>query len=347
MSKLFSLRFLIFASALIAFVFSFRMLSVKQSEKPAMSLVRSGSISANSALAVAFSSDGSVFLANQSRLRDGAHETTIGLWNSGTGERQQNLEAVEGVVGNIGMSFDNRFIGGVSTSRTRILWNVASGRIRQQWKYQPGAGSLVFHPHRPLWAFATFEETRFVDLVDYESGQLIHSLDHGRAAVHGISFSRDGLKLATGADDGAVRIWDVRSGELLERKQEHRHAVYRVAHSPSSEMLASGGWSWVAGTAQSEVFLWNTDSMLFNRIKPRISRIYDLTFSRDGRFLVIVGGMTKGELVVWDTSKAEQVWQGHARRPYWSVACSPTEDRLVAAGQEGEIEMWDFSGLRN
>jgi WD40 repeat protein len=347
MTKLFALRFSIFTTALIAFLVLLSLLSVSQSEKPGMRLVRSVSIPANNALAAAFSRDGSLFLANQSGLRLGKPETTIGLWNSGTGELQENLETVDGVVGTIAMSFDNRFIGGVATSRIRILWDVASGRIKQQWIYQPGAGSLVFHPYRPLWAFATFEETRFVDLVDYESGQLIHSLDHGRAAVHGISFSRDGLKLATGADDGAVRIWDVRSGELLERKQQHRHAVYRVAYSSFSEMLASGGWGWVAGTAQSEVFLWNTESMISNHIEPRISRIYDLAFSRDGLFLVIVGGMTKGEMVIWDIRKAKQVWQGHARRPYWSVACSPTEDRLVAAGQEGVIEMWDFSGLRN
>ena len=37
-----------------------------------------------------------------------------------------------------------------------------------------------------------------------------------------------------------MRIWDVRTGELLERLREHREAVYSVAFTPDARGLVSG-----------------------------------------------------------------------------------------------------------
>ena len=38
----------------------------------------------------------------------------------------------------------------------------------------------------------------------------------------------------------AVRIWDARTGELLERLQGHRNSVYSVAFTPDERGLVSG-----------------------------------------------------------------------------------------------------------
>ena len=38
----------------------------------------------------------------------------------------------------------------------------------------------------------------------------------------------------------AVRIWDARTGELLERLQGHRDSVYSVAFTPDERGLVSG-----------------------------------------------------------------------------------------------------------
>ena len=39
-----------------------------------------------------------------------------------------------------------------------------------------------------------------------------------------------------------MRIWDARTGELLERLRGHRDGVYSVAFTPDARGLVSGSW---------------------------------------------------------------------------------------------------------
>ena len=47
------------------------------------------------------------------------------------------------------------------------------------------------------------------------SGKELRQFTGHQAAVRSVAFSPDGLALASGSDDGAVRMWDIRSGECL------------------------------------------------------------------------------------------------------------------------------------
>ena len=61
-------------------------------------------------------------------------------------------------------------------------------------------------------------------------------LDH-RARVLAVAFSPDGARLATGAEDGAARVWDAATGAELLAIREHGAAVRSVAFSPDGSRL--------------------------------------------------------------------------------------------------------------
>jgi general transcriptional corepressor TUP1 len=53
--------------------------------------------------------------------------------------------------------------------------------------------------------------------------------------------SPDGRLVAAGSIDTIVRIWDVNTGQLVERLQGHKDSVYSVAFTPDGKGLVSGG----------------------------------------------------------------------------------------------------------
>ena len=56
-----------------------------------------------------------------------------------------------------------------------------------------------------------------------------------------MAFSPDGKTLASGSNDGTVRLWDVATGRPIgEPLTGHTGLVYSVAFSPDGKTLASG-----------------------------------------------------------------------------------------------------------
>lgn len=60
------------------------------------------------------------------------------------------------------------------------------------------------------------------------------------AGVTSVCISPDGRLVAAGSLDTVVRIWDVATGQLVERLRGHRDSVYSVAFTPDSAGLVSG-----------------------------------------------------------------------------------------------------------
>lgn len=59
--------------------------------------------------------------------------------------------------------------------------------------------------------------------------------------VRAVAYSPDGTRLATGNDDGTVRIWNPAAGTTLATLTGHIGSVRAVAYSPAGTCLASTG----------------------------------------------------------------------------------------------------------
>jgi WD40 repeat protein len=64
-----------------------------------------------------------------------------------------------------------------------------------------------------------------------------------------IAFSPDGKLLASGGDDGTVRLWDVGTGKEVRKYAGHEDAVRAIAFSADGTRLASA-------SADTTVLIW-------------------------------------------------------------------------------------------
>lgn len=60
------------------------------------------------------------------------------------------------------------------------------------------------------------------------------------AGVTSVAISPDGRLVAAGSLDFVVRIWEVQTGNLIERLKGHRDSVYSVAFTPDGKGIISG-----------------------------------------------------------------------------------------------------------
>ncbi len=202
-------------------------------------------------------------------------------------------------------------------------------------------------------------------------------LDAGTGPVWSVAYSPDGETLAMAVDDGSVRLWNAKTGQLKSRIEASKRPIWSVAFNHDGALLVTAsedgnirlwdpntnkeldmialpspvrtiaispdGERIAAGTRNGHVriYFWKTGKMMTTT--NHTGAVMSLAWSRDGKLLASASGdMT---VKVWDVSGEESkllnTLSGHTGAVY-SVAFHP-EKRVVASGSwDRTIRLWDI-----
>ncbi|QYZ64665.1 MAG: toll/interleukin-1 receptor domain-containing protein [Gammaproteobacteria bacterium (ex Lamellibrachia satsuma)] len=158
--------------------------------------------------------------------------------------------------GLLALSSDGSHLLRADDERGYSLWHVDTG---QHIKTPPIAGSSchlgTWSPHDDRYAVAHNESITVIDANG--TTPPIELLGH-RARVFSIAFCPKGERLVSGAQDGALRVWDSRNGAELRRLDLPRIAVTAVCFTGDGESVVSGTTDGLIRIWQ----LWKVDDLL-------------------------------------------------------------------------------------
>ena len=148
-----------------------------------------------------------------------------------------------------------------------------------------------------------------------------------------VQASPDGLLFASGYSDGAIRIWDSNTLELLSTFNGHTKPVTVIRFSSDGTLLASGSQS-------TEVIVWDILGQEGKmRLRSHKGSVTSLRFTDKDQTLI---SASKDSMVlVWDLNiqTCVQTLTGH-RHEVWAVEIDEANRRLITGSGDNKLRVW-------
>ncbi|MCX7044790.1 MAG: TIR domain-containing protein [Candidatus Sumerlaeota bacterium] len=166
--------------------------------------------------------------------------------------------------------------------------------------------------------------------------KFLRALQGHKNTVKSVAFDRTGQTLASGSNDGTVKLWKPASGKLLRTLEGYMDWVWSVAIDPTGQMLASG-------SVDNTVNLWDSVKLL-GTLKGHKGSVLSVAFDPTGQ--ILASGSSDSTVNLWTpaSGKLLRTLEGH-KGWVWSVAFDPIGQTLASASTDGTVKLWEpFSG---
>jgi WD40 repeat protein len=174
-------------------------------------------------------------------------------------------------------------------------------------------------------------------LLSSTDGELLAESNYFPSTVTTIEWSPRGVEIAAGSY-GGVRILrgkDLADGEQLEWKG----SVLKTVYSPDGKRLSHGN-------QDSSVHFWDLRSRAELEMSGYETKVRELAWSSDGRFLATGGGRAA---VIWDFAGKGPRGSRPTELPggggyITDMSFRPNSHTLATSDESGRVSIWDLSG---
>ena len=161
---------------------------------------------------------GAVYSPDGSQLATSSQEGTVQLWNVKTGDREHTLSGKRQTMCRVVYSPQGDQVACYCRGRIVGLWCAITGKRLHDLTY----GEDIKDRRK---------QARSIGCA--------HQDDVGQ--VHAVTYSPEVDQIVTGYKDGAIRVWNTKTGELLRTVPVHQTMVNRTVYSPQGHLVVSAG----------------------------------------------------------------------------------------------------------
>jgi WD40 repeat protein/transcriptional regulator with XRE-family HTH domain len=169
-----------------------------------------------------------------------------------------------------------------------------------------------------------------------EEGKLLHRAWQAHTnTTLALAFSPNEHTLASGSEDGSVKLWNVASSALL-WSGWHTKVTLCLAFSPDGSLLASG-------SQDGSVRLWEASLGTPLEDIPHPGPVFSLAWSPDGRLLA--SGDVAGTIRLWERqqtgpARCVEILSGHTTLVR-GLTFAPDGSRLASASWDSTVKLWE------
>jgi hypothetical protein len=152
------------------------------------------------------------------------------------------------------------------------------------------------------------------------------------------NFFDNGKKIASGTEEGTVKVWEVATGKLLKTLPGGpREKVVSIAVTRDGKTLASV-------TNFQPIQVWDVSAGTVRKTIKGTPAWAPLLFLPDGQTLLYPDREHNIVLENAETGAQRYMLRGHTKH-VWSLALTPDGSTLVSGGEDKTIKLWDLKSL--
>jgi WD40 repeat protein len=224
------------------------------------------------------------------------------------------------------------------------VWNITTGAEIGTFNLEAGqVAAAAFMPsgQQALIGYGDFS-LRLVDFTDFAALQQIYQLQGHTNIIWDLAITANGKQAVSGSYDNSLILWNLETGDTVQRFRGHGNLIYSVALVGQRRMLS--------GSLDGTIRLWDIVSGAEqNRFEGHVGTVQAvITYQTADNETRLISAARDGVIIIWDAATGTEIQRLESDAgAVWGLDVHVEKGLLISAHRiratDGRVLLWDLN----